>query len=189
MVNSPERIDTSGELQDLLVVSLAVAVMFMLVGGMIYSFYPTVDEEIRLFFTEPANYSGESVEFSEEMVYGENGFNNVYRESAEEVAWCLEIRDDKVESVRHPYKMGGSSEYHVSIKCQNTQEINGVVHTHPGVASTPFLSNQDKETLSNSGMDVMCILSDPVPVRDREDPTSLNCYNRDFEQVKVLIDQ
>jgi len=189
MSNSVERIDTVGEYTDLLAISLLVMVFSLLLGALVLEFNPSLDERVVYSFQDAPEYSNsESIKWERSYFNGQNGLNQVYRDSATEFAFCLQVRDDKVTDMRFPYKINEATESSINLHCQGEKEVNGLVHTHPGYFAIPELSEVDKETLTgNRQLEVSCVMSGQVFNSEYRNPAQFNCFNSDLEKLNVEI--
>ena len=189
MSNSGGRIDTPGEYADLFTVSVLVMVFSLFAGAVVLEFNPSLDEKVVYSFQDAPEYSdSESIKWERSYFSGQNGLNQVYRDSATEFAFCLEVRDDEVTGMRFPYKINEATESSINLHCQGENQVNGLVHTHPGYFAIPELSEVDKEALTgNEQLEVSCVMSGQVFNSEYMNPDQFNCFNSDLEKLNVEI--
>ena len=180
--DDPLELDTIGEV---MLFATAVAVVGVFLGALYVSVNPMVDEQIRYqLLQNTPDQSGENIQFSEGQV---REMNKVYREKTVEYAWCLNVQGEEVEEMRHASNITFNDRMSIHFKCSRAS-TNGILHTHPGLFSVPELSQTDKQSLLNGSLEVSCVLSEAVPPRFwDQDPPSLNCFNRDLEELEVRI--
>jgi hypothetical protein len=182
MMNSPHRIDTPGEIADLLAFGVVFVLAGLLIGGTIITVNPRLDEQLRYQVTAPPQYDGGEVVFTREQI---GHLNKAYRESAEEQGRCLEIEGNRVDELNYPLDTANDTRTQTSFECP--PRTNGVVHTHPGLLAIPELSATDREALLNSDLELSCVISDPVPSSTTRNPVSMGCFTRSVEQTVVRI--
>ena len=189
MSNRSDAIDTPGEYADLFMISLLVMVGSMFLGAVILEANPTLDEQIYYTFQDAPEYDGsESLEWQRSYFNGQNGLNQVYRESSTEFAFCLEVRDGTVESMKFPHAINEASESSITLQCQGDKQVNGLVHTHPGYFAVPELSGVDQRTLTGSDqLEISCVMSGQVFNNEYRNPDQFNCFNDDLEKLNVEI--
>lgn len=148
-------------------IGLGVAIGFFL-SVWFYGFFPHFNVVIGDAFGD-SSYSGEKLVFEDSH---KETMNNVFLDKEEEYAWCLDIDGENVDSLDFTPETAEASMTHVVFRCNFYHE--GHVHTHPGVWSVPYLSDQDKRALVTSDFDVACVMSDPI--RGSVNPSGFNCF-------------
>ncbi len=180
--NSPHRIDTPGEFADLAVFLVVALLIGLLVGAAVLTANPRLDEQLRYQVMEPPTYGGGEIVFTRGQIAH---VNKAYEESYVEQGRCLEVEGDRVDELKYPLNTTSTTRNHIQFSCP--RETNGILHTHPGLFALPELSPTDRDTLLASGLEVSCVLSDPVPARVTENPVSMNCFDRDVERLRITI--
>lgn len=180
--NSPQRIDTPGEVADLAVFMVVALLIGSLIGATVLTANPRLDEQLRYQVMEPPTYGGDEIVFTRSQIAH---LNKAYRESYVEQGRCLEIVGDRVDELKYPLNTTSTTRNHITFDCP--RETNGILHTHPGLFALPELSPTDQDTLLASDLQVSCVLSDPVPDRVTENPVSMNCFDRDMVRLRIEI--
>lgn len=171
MSDDRRAIDTVGEY-----VGLGVIVGFLLlvtaVGSGVYALQnPSIDEKVRYSVGGSPDYSNDTLVFTRSQV---ESMNKAYEDRREEYGWCLDIRDGRVIDLSHPQTSDDPERDSIAFSCYNY--FDGRAHNHPSYLAVPELSEVDKKTLIRSQRLVSCVMSDPVPSRIGENPSSLKCY-------------
>jgi hypothetical protein len=171
---------------DKLLVVVSVLTVGLVLGGFYVLQNPFVDNRVYWLTHGEPNYTGEDLVFSEgdrEM------FNKVYEEVSTEYGWCLRVNESGgVEEVSHFASLEYATEGNISFSCFSGR-FNGIVHTHPGPNGVPELSDQDRESLLETGwIEVSCVLAGEIPGFREVNPRDFACFSLGEAEGVVEVD-